>query len=204
MGRMNRTWAVTFAAILMGGCVANAQMQPAAAATPADATLRFVQRFESNLMNLAKAMPADKYNFAPSSADFKAGSPAKFDTVRTFAQQLTHVAGMSFQFYEPFIGKPEGDIDVKGLDKITSKDDVLKVLQASFDFQNKAIASLTTENAFTPKGPRNMSLVAAVMVVMNDDGDHYGQLVEYGRMNGVIPPATEQQVHMAPPAAQQK
>lgn len=202
--RIHRSFAILAAALVAGSCLASAQAAPAAGFDPTKQILQTVQRFENNLMALAKAMPADKYNFAPSSEIFKAGSPAKFDTVRTFAQQLTHVAGMSFQFYAPFGVEPDPSIDVKNLDKITSKDEVLKVLQASFDMQNKAIAGMTTENAFTPKGPRNMTLVAAILVVMGDDDDHYGQLVEYGRMNGIIPPATEQNAHTAPPVVQQK
>ena len=204
MRSIHTSIALALTVLACSASFAAAQMAPAAAPDPAKQLSGIVQRFENNLMALAKAMPADKYNFAPSSADFKSGSPAKFDTVRTFAQQLTHVAGMSFQFYAPFGLKPDADVDVKNLNNITNKDDVLKVLQESFDYQNKTIATLTPENAFTPQGPRNTTLISAILVVLNDDGDHYGQLVEYGRMNGVIPPATEQNAHTAPPVAQQK
>ena len=88
------------------------------------------------------------------------------------------------------------------MNSLSSKDDVLKALQASFDYQNKAIASLTAENAFTPQGPRGNSLMSTIVAVLNDDGDHYGQLVEYGRMNGIVPPASERPA--TPPAAQPK
>lgn len=161
-----------------------------------------VTRFENDFIALAQAIPADKYNFAPSGDIFKAGSPAQFATVRTVAQQLTHVAGESFRGLAPFGGKPDPSIDLKSIDSLTSKDDILKVLQASFDYQNKVIAAMTPETAFTPTGPRNASLVATLISILSDDGDHYGQLVEYGRMNGIIPPSTERRMQNQPAPAQ--
>ena len=201
MRSMNRSIAYAFIAVLFSGCLASAQAAPATPPDPSKAVLQFATRFENNLMALAQAMPADKYNFAPSNDLFKAGSPAKFDTVRTFAQQLTHIAEMSFNFYAPYGVAPPSDIDVKNLNSITSKDEVLKVLQASFDYQNKAIATLTVQNAFTPQGQRGMTLISAILFNLNDDGDHYGQLVEYTRMNGIVPPASERP---ATPAASKK
>jgi len=202
--RMNRSIAIAFTALLFSGCIASAQA-PAPAADPVKAIGQFAQRFEGNLMALAQAMPADKYSFAPSSDIFKPGSPAKFDTVRTFAQQLTHVADMAFRSYAPFGIKPDPSIDLKNVNNITSKDEVIKILQASFDYQNQVLATLTPENAFTPQGARGTTLMSAIVLVMNDDGDHYGQLVEYGRMNGVIPPSTERQMQMqSKPAAPAK
>jgi hypothetical protein len=200
MRKINRTIAFAFAAVLAGSYVASAQAAPAAA-DPSKAVLQFAQRFENNLMALAKAMPADKYNFAPGGDTFKAGSPQKFDTVRTFAQQLTHVADFSFHQFAPYGVKPDTDIDLNKITSLTSKDDVIKALQASFDYENKVIASLTADNAFTPQGTRGTTLVATILSVFTDDGDHYGQLVEYGRMNGIIPPASDRP---AAPAMQPK
>lgn len=199
MRRMNCWTVFAFVVVLFSCTIATAQAAPPA--DPSKAILQFAQRFEANMMGIAQAMPADKYDFAPNSDTFKAGSPAKFDTVRTFAQQLTHVADFTFKSYSAFL-KPDNAIDSKTLTAMTSKDDVLKALQAAFDYQNKVIASLTADNAFTPQGARNATLASTIVSVLNDDGDHYGQLVEYGRMNGVIPPATERQMQGAPPAAQ--
>jgi len=191
MRTINRKAAFAFIALMFGGTIAFAQAAPAASADPSKPILQFAQRFQNNLMALAKAMPADKYNFAPSSDIFKAGSPAKFDTVRTFAQQLTHVADFTFHSFAAYGFKPDTTIDLSTVNSLTSKDDVLKALQASFDYQNKVIAGLTAENAFTPQGQRGMNLVGSIVAVLNDDGDHYGQLVEYARMNGIVPPASE-------------
>jgi hypothetical protein len=179
-------------------CATASPAQTSAAATPADplqSLNQAVTRFENNLLALAEAMPADKFNFAPTKETFAPGSPADFATVRTFAQQLTHVSGEPFRLLAPFGVKPDADVDVKSFESLTAKDDIVKALKASIDYQNKVIAGITPENAFTPEGPRGMSRVAALVAILSDDGDHYGQMVEYLRMNGIVPPATVNQMH---------
>jgi len=168
------------------------------------ALTQFVTRFQNNILSLAEAMPADKYDFAPSKDIFKAGSPAEFATVHTFAQQVTHVCGLSYRVYAPFGVKPDTDVDPKSLDDLKSKDDIVKALKASFDYQNKVIATFTPENVMAPVGPRSATRIAAMALVLGDYGDHYGQMVEYGRMNGIIPPATANQQQRTPPAPPQK
>jgi hypothetical protein len=169
-------------------------------ADPTKPILMAVTRFENNLLSLAQAMPADKYTFAPSAELFKTGAPAQFATVRTFAQQIGHVAGEPFRLLAPYGVTPDATVDVKTFDTLTSKDDLIKALVASFNYQNKVIASIKPDTAFTPQGPRGLSLMAALMAMLNDDGDHYGQMVVYARMNGIIPPATERQLQNTRPA----
>jgi hypothetical protein len=183
-------------------CGAVSQAQTPAAAAPGDAApdvhlvalIQTVFRFESNLLTLADAMPADKFNFAPGKDTFKSGSPAEFATVRTFAQQLTHVCAEPYRQFAPFGVKPDTDVDLKSFDSLKTKDDIMKALKDSIGYQNKVIGSITQGNAFTPAGPRNATRVAALIATLSDDGDHYGQMVEYLRMNGIIPPATANQM----------
>lgn len=196
MHTMPRFLAFVTAAALLGGVNAFPQSMPSASADPAHTVQQFATRVEDNLLALAKAIPADKYNFAPSKDLFKPGSDADFATVRTIAQQLTHVASMPYHMLPAFGVKPDAEPDLNALNSMTSKDDIVKALQASFDYQNKVIASLTAQNAFAPTGPHNMSLMGMLLMMMNDYGDHYGQLVEYGRMNGIIPPSTARQMQM--------
>jgi hypothetical protein len=202
---------IRFAAALfsLAACCSAAGAQaamsaPAAPADPLQSLTPVVARFENNLLALAEAMPPEKYTFAPTKDLFVPGSPAKFETVRTFAQQLTHVSGEPFRLFAPFGVAPDPSIDVKSFDSLTSKDDIIKALKASFDYQNKVIASITPGNAFTPVGPRNLSRVSALVAIMNDDGDHYGQMVAYLRMNGIIPPATANQAQRPSPPAPAK
>jgi hypothetical protein len=166
--------------------------------------MQTVTRYENNIVSLAEAMPADKYDFAPSKDIFKAGSSAEFATVHTFAQQLTHICGLPYRVFAAFGVKPDSDVDTKSLDALKSKDEIIKALKASFEYQNKVVATFTPENVLTPTGPRNSTRISALVMVLGDDGDHHGQLVEYGRMNGIIPPATANQMQRATPPPPQK
>ncbi len=196
--------AITLLSLGLSCCGAAAHAQANAPGDPAKSITPFVEHFESNLLALAEAMPADKFSFAPSKDTFKPGSPAEFATVRTFAQELTHVSGEPFRLFAPYGIAPDPSIDVKSFDSLTAKDDIIKALKASFEYQNKVIAGITPENAWEIAGPRNLSRISAVMAILNDDGDHYGQMVEYLRMNGIIPPATVNQMHRMAQAPSQK
>ncbi len=66
-------------------------------------------------MGVVKAMPADKFSFAPSATTFAAAQGAQFTGVRTFAQQATHVAQANFFFYLSLSGmKPDTDVASDG------------------------------------------------------------------------------------------
>jgi uncharacterized damage-inducible protein DinB len=144
------------------------------------------------MMGAVKAMPEDKFGFAPSAAIFAPGQTTEFATVRTFAQQATHVAQANYFMFGYLTGlKP--DVDVKAIGSLTKKDDVVAALQASFAFGHKAIAGLTVANAFevikTPEpGLQTRSTFAGFAI--GHSNDHYGQMVEYLRMNGLVPPAS--------------
>jgi hypothetical protein len=102
---------------------------------------------EGEMMGVVKAMPEEKYNFASSAAIFAAGSKAEFSKVRTFAEQVTHVAQANYFLYGAMSGmKP--DVDVAAIAKMTKKDNIVAALAGSFAFGHKAIATLTVANAF--------------------------------------------------------
>jgi hypothetical protein len=198
---------LAFLAATFGYCASVSCAQTSAGATADERLLSLTQtvsRFENNLLSLAEAMPADKFSFAPTKDTFKSGSPAEFATVRTFAQELTHVCAEPYRQFAPFGVKPDTDVDPKSFDSLTSKDDIIKALKDSIAYQDKVVASITPENAFTPAGPRNATRVSALIATLSDDGDHYGQMVEYLRMNGIIPPATVNQMQRMSQAPPQK
>jgi uncharacterized damage-inducible protein DinB len=147
---------------------------------------------ESEMMGAVKAMPADKFGFAPSQAIFVPSQKTEFATVRTFAQQATHVAQANY-FFGNFVSGLKPDTDVRAISKLNSKDDVVAALAASFAFVHKSIATLTAANAFelvkTPEpGIQTRSTIA--MFCVAHAYDHYGQMVEYLRMNGIVPPSS--------------
>jgi uncharacterized damage-inducible protein DinB len=161
-------------------------------ATPSAAFDSQLSLIEDQMMGAVKAMPADKFGFAPSSALFVPSQKTDFDKVRTFAQQATHVAEANYFFYNIVSGlKP--DVDVKGIEKLTSKDDVVTALAGSFAFAHKAIATMTPTNSFEViKSPEPGFQTRATLAAFGiaHAFDHYGQMVVYLRMNGLIPPAS--------------
>ncbi len=161
------------------------QSAPAAGPiAPADTLLAVFNLMRDEVIGAADAMPADKYDFAP-------GCSGDFKGVRTFGEQVRHVAQANYSFFRKW-GVP-GSIDPKTLDSLKTKDELMKALRDSFAFDDAAINTITPENAFQPlPGPPEYKLTRVSMVAyaMAHSRDHYGQMVEYLRMNGIIPPAS--------------
>jgi hypothetical protein len=144
---------------------------------------------EGQMMSLVKAMPADKYSFAPSAAIFVASQKTEFTGVRTFAALVTHVAQANYAYAARISGtKPE--VDVPALANLKDKDQVIAALAGSFASVHKAIATLTMENAFQSVHGE-VTKASGVAGVVVHTADEYGQMVEYLRMNGLVPPASE-------------
>jgi uncharacterized damage-inducible protein DinB len=175
---------------------AKAQMGQTAPKVPAGTIIEpsksfdaLLKIYEDEMMGAVNAMPADKYDFAPSPAIFKAEQGVKYDGVRTFGAMVAHVAQANYFFYGLSWGaKP--DVDVKAIGSMTSKDDTVKALTASFAYAHKQIATMTAANAFA--SVKDDSTRASMVAFGIAHGfDHYGQLVEYLRMNGIVPPASQ-------------
>ena len=196
---MHVRWMAACCLLSLGSLTAAAQMGDMAKgpeigtiATPAVAFDSQLSVIEGEMMSAVKAMPAEKFDFAPSSAIFVPGQKTEFATVRTFAQQATHVAEANYFFYSIVSGLTP-DLDPKAILKLTRKDDVVAALAGSFAFAHKAIATLTSANAFeVMKSPEPGFQTRATLASfgISHCWDHYGQMVEYLRMNGMVPPAS--------------
>src|SRR6185437_6975501 len=175
----------------MGG----AKAEPAAGtmAEPAKAIESQLKLIEGEMMGAVKAMPAENYNFAPSQAIFTPGQKVQFATVRTFAQEATHVAQANYYFYSIASGQPM-DSNVGAISKMTKKEDIVAALAGSFAYAHKAIATITPANAFevvkSPEPGMLATRATLAQFAISHANDHYGQMVEYLRMNGVVPPAS--------------
>ena len=149
---------------------------------------------EGEMMAAVKAMPAEKFDFAPSAAIFMPSQKTKFETVRSFGQQATHVAGANY-FFATSISGQKPDVDMAAIEKLTKKEDIVKALASSFAYLHKAIGTLTPANAFVVvKSPEPGFQTRGTMAefAVAHAYDHYGQMVEYLRMNGMGPPASAQ------------
>jgi uncharacterized damage-inducible protein DinB len=184
----------------MSALVATAQMGAPAPqgpvigsiSTPSAAMDSQLSLIETEMMGAVKAMPADKFGFAPSQAIFLPGQKTEFATVRTFAQQATHVAEANYFFAALVMGQ-QPDPKVRDVEKLTNKDDVVAALANSFAAAHKAMATLTPANAFEViKSPEPGFATRATLsgFLIAHANDHYGQMVEYLRMNGIVPPAS--------------
>ena len=154
---------------------------------------RSLSGMESEIVSAAEAMPDDKFNFAP------ATSQGEFKGVRTFAQQVKHIAATNYMFGAGILGeKPPVDIGSEnGPDSMTSKADVVKFLKDSFAYLHKALGTLTESNAMgevqSPFGSNKVPRLRLGLFAISHPWDHYGQMVEYLRMNNIIPPASRNQ-----------
>jgi uncharacterized damage-inducible protein DinB len=152
---------------------------------------RQISLIEKEFVDAAEAMPDDKFNFTPESLNLK-GSDYK--GVRTFALEVKHVATANYAFFSPLTGDamPAGIKGPNGPDELKTKAEIIKFLKDSFALGHKAAATLTQENVVEPvqfrqnKAPRIYLATFAVAHAF----DHYGQMVEYLRMNGIVPPAS--------------
>ena len=149
---------------------------------------RTVLNMEHEFTPAAEAMPEDKFGFAPTEGEFKG--------VRTFGQQIKHVAAVNYELGAALLEeKPPVDIgEEAGPASITSKADILKFLKESFEYVHKAIATINEKNLTatvrSPFGEGKVTRLGLATSVAWHGFDHYGQMVVYLRMNGIVPPAS--------------
>lgn len=145
-----------------------------------------LSRTEREVTRLAEAMPADKYDFAPTNGTFTG--------VRTFALQVRHIATYAYQLASSDLNeKPPVDLgkDDNGPDSLRTKEQILAYLKGAFAMAHRSVAHLTAENQMEPVkslyGERTRPRVAIMSMYNWHAFDHYGQMVVYARMNGVVP-----------------
>jgi uncharacterized damage-inducible protein DinB len=147
-----------------------------------------VSNLEHDLVPAADAMPEDKYGFAPTNGEFKG--------VRTFAQMVKHIAAVNYLLGAALMEEkvPLDTGGESGPASITSKADIMKFLKESFEYVHKAIATVNEKNLTgtvkSPFGEGAVSRLGLATTVAWHGFDHYGQMVVYLRMNGIIPPAS--------------
>lgn len=166
-----------------------AQQTQQAAATVASTVDRDISAIEKQIVDAAEAMPEDKFNFTPETLNIP-GSDYK--GVRSFAVQVRHIAASNWFIWSPLTGDklPEGLKDGNGPEALKTKADILKFLRDSFALGHKAAATLTMENMLQTPGSSKSTRLRLAEFGVAHAYDHYGQMVEYLRMNGIVPPAS--------------
>jgi uncharacterized damage-inducible protein DinB len=163
---------------------------PPPAKTPGDALIALINIAQKEFTDAADAMPEDKYSFAPANGEFKG--------VRTFAQQVKHVAAVNYVFGSAILGeKMPVEGGESGPDSVKTKAEIMKFLNDSFAYMHKALASITDKNQLDQLSLFDGQMKAARLSIGAFSSahvmDHYGQMAVYLRMNGIVPPASRQQ-----------
>jgi uncharacterized damage-inducible protein DinB len=183
----------TLIALLLLASVDTASAQsPTPTAAPLTATQAIqgmIAGVEKSITGVATEMPDDKYTFVPTNGAFRG--------VRNFAAQIKHAAAVHYLVAASILGEPvTTDMsDERGPDSVKTKADVLKYLADSFAYLRKAAATVDEKNAFTPIkgvfGSAPDTRIGLIVVAVSHTSNHYGQVVEYLRMNGLVPPRTQ-------------
>jgi len=147
-----------------------------------------VMNVEHDFVPAAEAMPEDKFGFAPSNGEFKG--------VRTFGEQVKHVAAVNYTFGAAILSEkvPVDVGDDSGPASAKTKAEILSYLKDSFAYIHKAVATVNDKNLVepvkSPFGEGSVTRLGLATSVAAHGFDHYGQMVEYLRMNGIVPPAS--------------
>ena len=203
MKQLQTSLLVTAALSLLAGSAypQAAKSSPAAAASPstpptiASAIDREISLVEKEVVDAAEAMPEDKLDLSPEKLNVP-GSDYK--GVRTFGQQLKHIGASNYLIWSPITGEkpPDNVNDGKGPDNMKAKADIIQYVKDSFAFGHKAVATLNESNLVQPIPRNNRPPTTRLFLATFAPAhafDHYGQMVEYLRMNGIVPPASRGQ-----------
>jgi hypothetical protein len=165
---------------------ANAQeaTNKTAAVKPADPELKVVvdswNEIGRKLIAMAEDFPEDKYDFKP--------TPAQ----RTFAEQLLHAAGANYYFINPVMGQKAPSEEDPKRDQYKTKADVVAFVKKSFADGTAAIKSKgekgLTNTIDDPFAHQKVRVLDYAYGFIEHCGEHYGQLVGYYRMSGLVPP----------------
>jgi hypothetical protein len=171
------------------------QAQPTPSAPPTFGAVinSQISIIEKEFVDAAEAMPEEKYGFTPVSLNIQSSD---YKGVRTFAEEVKHVATANYGFWGTITGDPmlAGTTGPNGPDSIKSKAEIIKYLKDSFAIGHKAAGMLTPDNVLgtvkVPFLPNPVSRLWVSTFAVAHAFDHYGQMVEYLRMNGIVPPAS--------------
>lgn len=143
---------------------------------------------EREIVPLAEAMPADKYSFVPTGGEFS--------KCRTFGQQASHVAAVLNAVAAMLLGEKPAEMgeSENGPASLKTKEDILKYLKDAFASTHKAMATVTAQNLMemvqSPFGKNKVTRLSIATAPVWHSFDHYGQMVIYARLNGIVPPAS--------------
>jgi uncharacterized damage-inducible protein DinB len=138
---------------------------------------QYYESIKNNILKSAEKMPDDGYSFQATKEE------------RTWAELMGHIADANTGICSSATGTPQRGTAAK----LTSKADLVKALQASFQVCDSAWASTTDDNAHSmvKRGNRDMTRLSILIFNTTHDNESYGTMAVYLRLKGVIPPSSE-------------
>lgn len=178
---------VSIVALLFAAPLLAQTKQPSRQRTIAETLDSWITNAEMHVVPAADALPADKYRFAPPTAygDFRG--------VRTFAQQVKHLAANNY-WMAALISRERPSAEMSnetGPDSVQSKAQIMVYLEGSFAALHRAVTKIDASNVVAQvqnDGSWQTTRLSFAADAVAHSFDHYGQLVEYLRMNGIVPP----------------
>jgi uncharacterized damage-inducible protein DinB len=194
-GAIAQTTLPSSVVLLAENDAAQSGQQPEKSTVPLDAqqekaALRvFLKDIQHQIVSTAEAMPATKYEFTPTEGEFKG--------VRTFARQVRHLSATNHILAAAALGEDaSADIDENGPETVRTKAEVLEYLNSSFEHLGRAIDAIGDSNRpvksspISPLPASKTTRLALTVEALIHAFNHYGQMVEYLRMNGIVPPSS--------------
>jgi uncharacterized damage-inducible protein DinB len=154
--------------------------------------LEGIAYYEQRYTRLAEAMPAEKYAWRPG------------EGVRSVGEVFTHIIAANYGVARALGTAPPNGLDFKAITALsTDKPKVLQALKDSFAHFRNAILALSDGDADKPQKMfgRQSTLRGSFTMIIGHFGEHLGQSIAYARVNGVVPPWTEEAQQQQPKPA---
>ena len=148
----------------------------------------WVTNVENEVVPAAGALSEEKFGFVPTNGEFHG--------VRTFGGQIKHLSANNYEVAARILGEkpPNGERGEEAPDSVRTKAEIVEYVKGSFAYLHRAMASITDDALTEPipgtKGTWQRTRLGLAVDVVAHSYDHYGQMVEYLRMNGILPPAS--------------
>ena len=182
-------WFLALLLLLVGSGEVRAQnSKPAPVHTVSQALDFWITNTEDLVVSAADAMPEEKYGVAPTAGEFTG--------VRTFAQQIKHLAANNYRMAAYIFNQAPtpGQVSETGPETVRSKAQIMEYVKGSFAALHRAMTAINAGNMLEPitasAGLRQTTRLQLAVDVVAHSSNHYGQMVEYLRMNGIVPPAS--------------
>lgn len=133
---------------------------------------------QGQVTSLAETFTEEQYDWRPS------------EGVRSVGEAILHTAGANYYLASKLGFPPPGDVDIMNIEKIQGKDNILEALKKSNAFILEKISMVETDK-FAEEvdfGFGKFNRLSGLLIILEHNGEHKGQLIAYARSNGVAPP----------------